>query len=494
MPTTFNRRCFTKTSLFAASSFALQTPFSRVVGANEDIHVGVIGFRSMGRGHIRNYNNAKGARVIALCDVDQTILKREADEFHKRNEPIETYTDVRQLLENDSIDAISTATPNHWHALITVWGCQAGKHVCVEKPVSHNIFEGRQMVNAARIYNRLVQADLDRRSDEGLKEAVEYVQQGNLGKILMVRAFDYKRRDSIGYVTEPQPVPDSIDYDLWCGPAPKKPLMRERLHYDWHWVWDTGCGEIGNNGPHQLDICRWVLQEEGLPSKVMSFGGRYGYTDNGETPNTQVAVFLYDSAPIIYESRGLPRGHNDQRMSDFVGVTATGKPIRIEHNSTSPHNKWVIQCEGGYLYDTIAYDNNGKRIKKFEHQNGNPHANFIKALQAGKQSELKTDILEGHISTSLAHLGNISYRVGQSADPEDVKAHVKTNPDYMAVLERFKEHLQKNKIPLDDDSINLGPWLEFDSDSETFIGGHSEKANKLLTRDYREPFVVPVLA
>lgn len=239
-------------------------------------------------GHnINAYLKIPGVRVVALCDADRDILARGVMEFKTRNEKVDAYVDIRELLEDKNIDAVSTATPNHWHSLVTVWSCQAGKDVCVEKPVSHNIFEGRKMVEAARKYKRIVQADLDRRSDEGLVEAVRYIQQGQLGNIVVVRGFCYKRRKSMGKVSGPQKVPGSVDYNLWCGPAPMGPLMRKNLHYDWHWVWATGCGEIGNNGPHQLDVCRWVLGQTKLPKRVMSIGGRFGYDDDGETPNTK---------------------------------------------------------------------------------------------------------------------------------------------------------------------------------------------------------------
>ncbi|MHC4511075.1 MAG: Gfo/Idh/MocA family oxidoreductase, partial [Planctomycetota bacterium] len=232
------RRDFVKGSIAAGAALAM--PFSRVWGANDDIHAAVVGFRGHGQNHINAYLKIPGVRVVALCDADEEVLARGVARFKARNEKVDAYVDVRKMLEDKNIDVVSTATPNHWHALVTVWACQAGKDVCVEKPVSHNMFEGRKMVEAARKYNRIVQADLDLRSNEGLVEAIRYVRQGELGEIVVVRGFCYKRRESMGKVAGPQKVPESVDYDLWCGPAPKGPLMRKNLHYDWHWVWPTG--------------------------------------------------------------------------------------------------------------------------------------------------------------------------------------------------------------------------------------------------------------
>ena len=371
------RRDFIKNSLTAGITMAL--PFSRVRGATDEIRVAVVGFRGHGRSHINAYLRIPGVRVVALCDADKDILARGVKEFKARNQKVDAYIDVRKLLEDKSIDAVSTATPNHWHALITVWACQAGKDVCVEKPVSHNIFEGRKMVEAARKYNRIVQGDLDLRSNAGLTEAIRYIQRGELGDILVVRGFCYKRRKSLGKVTGPQSPPDSVDYNLWCGPAPMAPLMLKNLHYDWHWVWTTGCGEIGNNGPHQLDVCRWVLNLHGLPERVMSIGGRFGYDDDGETPNTQIAIYDCKPAPIIYEVRGLPAKSDDKNMDVYRAISTSGVAMQSGRPNPSPNTGVVVQCEGGYvdLRERVVYDNKGKEIKRFKSKSPGPQASFI---------------------------------------------------------------------------------------------------------------------
>ena len=303
------RRDFVKGSM--AAGLSLAAPFSRARGANDDIRVAVVGIRSQGSNHINWFRNIPGVRIVAICDADKQFLDREEAKFKERNEKVDTYVDYRKLLEDKNIDAIVTATPNHWHALVTIWACQAGKDVYVEKPVSHTIWEGRQMVKAARKYNRIVQAGTQRRSDTGLMEAVEYIRRGNLGKIRVVYGIVYVERGSIGKVDGPQPIPPTVDYDLWCGPAPKTPLMRKNLHYDWHWVWPTGDGDFGNNGIHFIDVCRWFIGADKLAPRVMSIGGRFGYIDDGETPNTQIVLLDYEPAPIIFEVRGLTRAKGD---------------------------------------------------------------------------------------------------------------------------------------------------------------------------------------
>src|SRR5205807_7292226 len=247
----------------------------------------------------------------------EAAAKREDE----KGTPVQTYTDVRKLLENKDIDVISTATPNHWHSLITIWSCQAGKDVYVEKPVSHNVFEGRQCVEAARKYNRIVQAGSQGRSNGAQREAFAWIKEGHLGKIKIARGLCYKRRPSIGKVDGPQPIPSQIDYDLWCGPALKLPLTRKKLHYDWHWVWNTGCGDLGNQGIHEMDVARWFLGAMELSPRVFSVGGRLGYVDDGETPNTMVIYHDYPTAPLIFEVRGLPDKPGSKNMDQYKGAS-----------------------------------------------------------------------------------------------------------------------------------------------------------------------------
>ncbi len=492
------RRKFVEVSAKAGAALVVpawigQPASARVIGANDDIRLAIVGFNSHGRSHIRGYQAIpKGVRIVALCDPDREVIDRGLREyFNEPGDKVDTYTDIRKLLERDDIDAISGATPNHWHALSTVWACQAGKDVCVEKPVSHNIWEGRKMVEAARKYERVVQADLDRRSNEGRSQALEYVRQGNLGKILRAHSFVYKRRMSMGKVAGPQQPPASVDYDLWCGPAPKGPLMRERFHYDWHWQWAFGGGEAANNGPHTLDECRHALGQYGLPKRVMSFGGRFGYDDDGETPNTQVAILDYEPAPIYFEVRGLPRMKGDELMDANHMRSSTGAPIQAGEEHTGTNNSTVIICEHGYVSGDKLYDNDGKLVKQFTGKGMANRAHFIAAVRARKMSDLRVDILEGHLSTSLCHLANIAYRVGQESSAEEVREAVEGDKTALGVFERFRTHLSANGIDLRKTPVSLGTWLEIDSEKERFVGGFGvDRANALLRREYREPFII----
>src|SRR6185295_1495831 len=279
---------------------------TQVIGSNSDIRYAVVGFNGRGRNHLQELPEVKGTRLVALCDVDSNVLDKELKKCETAGQKVEGYTDIRKLLENKDIDVVTFATPNHWHSLGSICAVQAGKDVYVEKPVSHNVWEGRQLVIAARKYNRIVQTGTQSRSSSGIAEAIAWVREGNIGKIIRARGLCYKRRPSIDKVDGPQEVPPNIDYDLWCGPAPKEPLMRKRLHYDWHWVWPTGNGDLGNQGIHEMDVARWVLGVQELSPRVLSVGGRLGYVDDGTTPNTLIVLHDYKPAPLLFEVRGLP--------------------------------------------------------------------------------------------------------------------------------------------------------------------------------------------
>ncbi len=475
MDATMSRRDLVKISGVAGLSFAV--PFSRARGANSDVRVAVVGIRSQGSNHINWFRKIPGVRVVAVCDADRSFLDREAGKFAERNEKVDAYVDYRRLLDDKNIDAVITATPNHWHALVTVWACRAGKDVYVEKPVCHNIWEGRRMVEAARKYRRIVQSGTQRRSDEGLREALEYIRQGNLGKVRLVRGFIYVRRDSIGKVDGPQPVPESVDYDLWCGPAPMAPLMRKELHYHWHWAWPTGDGDFGNNGIHYMDICRWFVGANELAPRVLGLGGRFGYIDDGETPNTQIVFYDYTPVPILFELRGLPRAKGDSAMDHLRGVRDGGV---------------IVECENGYFAGGWAYGNDGKKIKQFRLTEGaGHHENFIEAVRSRNPGDLHAEVLEGYLSSALCHMGNISYRLGKEAARDEILERVGDNTDLAESFERLQEHLLLNGVDVRRTPRMLGPWLTMDPQTETFTGEFAEEANKLARGSYREPFVVP---
>jgi predicted dehydrogenase len=307
MTSRITRRTFLKSTIAASAAVSLPARiYAQAPGSNDDIRVAVIGFNGRGANHIDSCIKAKGARLVALCDVDSEVLNKGKAQLAKKSIDVETYKDIRKLLENKDIDAISIATPNHWHSLGAIWGCQAGKDVYVEKPVSHNVWEGRQLVKAAAAHKRIVQMGVQSRSAVGLGAGIEWANAGNLGKLIYVRALCYKPRASIGKADGPLTIPDNVDFDLWCGPASDEPIRRKKLHYDWHWVWNTGNGDLGNQGIHQMDIARRFVGEPELSPKVFTVGGRIGYQDDGETPNSMFIVYDYEKAPLIFEVRGLP--------------------------------------------------------------------------------------------------------------------------------------------------------------------------------------------
>ena len=476
---TISRRSFlTRSAAGAAFASPLAAAARGIVGAHDDLRVAVVGVRGRGNQHIRGFEKLDGVRVVALCDADKNVLHgRVTDLSKKTGREIAGYVDVRKLLEDDSIDIVSIATQNHWHSLMGIWACQAGKDVYCEKPVSHNIWEGRQLVAASEKYGRIVQCGTQSRSNPGLRDAIAFVQQGGLGEIRLSRGLCYKPRPSIGKVGAPTPIPDHIDYDLWCGPAPKAELMRAKLHYDWHWVWATGNGDLGNQGIHQMDMCRWALGEDALAPTVISVGGRLGYDDDGETPNTMVTLFDYPSAPLVFEVRGLPRKAGDKQMDRFMGAGIG----------------CVIHCEGGWLSITsyaggVAYDNAGEEVKKFR-GGGDHFANFVKAVRSRDVADLNAPIVEGHLSSALCHMGNISYRVGEVAPTRRITSAVQNDIPLAESWGRMRDHLAANRVDLDATPATLGARLRLDPETERFVD--HEAANRLAKGTYRAPFVVP---
>ncbi|MHC4436599.1 MAG: Gfo/Idh/MocA family oxidoreductase [Planctomycetota bacterium] len=484
-----NRRDFMKSSAAIGAGLVMAGSASRVLGANDDIRVAVVGVGGQGGGHMRYFGeNCKGSRLVAICDADRSHVENRAADFEKKNGvKLKTYTDVRELLEDKSIDAISSATPNHWHSLITIWACQAGKDVYIEKPVSHNIWEGRQMVKAARKYDRIVQTGTQKRSSEAHPAAYEWMRQGNLGKIKWVRSLCYKKRYEgtngiVNGTNGPNPLPESIDYNLWCGPADMEPLRRRQLHYKWHWVWNTGNGDLGNQGIHEMDLGRWALGDPKLAPGVMSFGGRFRVNDAGETANTQIVFFDYKPVPLIFEVRGLPRKKDDTSMDNW---RRTGTRVGV-----------IVQCEDGYWAagdggGRVFNNDDSRTDKQFTGQGGaGHHQNFIDAVRSHKVSDLNADIEKGHYSSALCHMGNISYRLGKKMSVEDARKTI-DNEYVMDSFESMIEHLKVNEVDLEKEPVTMGPMLTMDPEAEKFVGENSDLANMFIKRNYREPFVVP---
>jgi len=471
---------FSRRRFLAASAAALSFPMvanSRVLAANDEIRVGLVGLGGRGVGaHLPGFQSQPGVSVVAICDPDQDRLGSTAEMIKvKYGHDVEQYTDVRRLLERPDIDCVANATQNYWHGLSTIWACEAGKHVYCEKPLSHFIWEGRQMVNAARKYDRLVQVGTQGRSRATDRQAIEFIRSGQLGKIQYVVCFANKARTPIGKRTEPLPIPETVDYDLWCGPARMEPIYRDRLQYDCSFLWNTGDGESCNQGVHEIDVARWLLGETGLPRRVMSLGGRFVFNDAGDVPNTQTIYYDFPSAPILYEVHNLRAGKDTKSMMLYRG---SGVDV-------------CVQCEGGYvmMHAGAVMDNEGKKIKQFS--GGESHfENFIQALRSGKREDLAADVLEGHISTAICHAGNISQRLGHKASAEEIRAQVGDLPVFQPLIDRHLEHIKAHDVPPTE--TTLGPWLECDPAHECFKD--NPQANELVKGFYRKPYEVPEIA
>ena len=474
---TITRRQFVKRS--AATAVAVGMPMvvsSQACGANEEIRVGIVGLGGRGKGaHVPGFQNQKGVKVVAIADVDQQRLGSAAEMIQsKYGHRVEQFTDMREMFERKDIDVIGNATQNYWHGLSTIWACQAGKHVYVEKPLSHYIAEGRQMVAAARKYDRLVQCGTQHRSEEKFSRAIEWIRAGHLGKIKYVTAFANKPRRSCGKHQTPLPIPDYVDYELWCGPAKKVPLYRDQLQYDCSFDWNTGDGESCNQGVHEVDVARWCLGETMLPRRVMSLGGRFAFDDACDVPNTQIIYYDFPSAPLLYEV------HN---LHDAKGST-TAPYVRGESVGV------IVNCEGGSvsLYRGIAWDNDGQQVQTFD-GGGDHFANFIDAVRSGQRQDLNADVEVGHVSTAICHAGNISYRVGQIASAAEQRAAVGDNSLWNEMYDRFTDHLKANEIDIN--TATLGPWLEVDRQHERFH--NHDEANRIVQGFYREPYGIPEL-
>jgi predicted dehydrogenase len=396
-------------------------------GPNDTIRVAVCGVKGRGRDHVAGWSELKDVRITTICDIDLNVteVSRKAIERHYGSAP-KVVQDIRRVLDDKSIDAISVATPNHWHALATVWACQAGKDVYVEKPVSHNVSEGRRMVEAARKYKRIVQTGTQCRSSRGIQDAMAFLRSGKLGQVYMAKGLCYKPRGSIGHQSD-GPVPSGVDYDIWLGPAPKRPFNPNRFHYNWHWFWDYGNGDLGNQGIHQMDLARWGLGKNEMPKGVLASGGRFGYSDDGQTPNTLHVAFEFDDCALQFEVRGLITNEESKvKIGDIFYGTEGILAI-------TSYKDWQV-----FYGPKLAKGPSGSG-------DGNHYANFVKAVKARDHKLLNADIEEGHLSSAYCHLGNIAYRLGR-------KLHI--NPS-----------------------------------TESFV--NDLEADAMLSREYRAPFEVP---
>jgi predicted dehydrogenase len=495
------RRSFLKSLAVAGAATVFPAgSYLRAQGANSSIRVAGIGVGGRGAGLFKGALEGKLGRIVALCDVDpkrvaQGKVNYEADPLNA-GQTVQAYSDFRRLLESKEIDAVMIATPNHWHTLAAIWAMQAGKDVYVEKPVSHTLWEGRQLVAAAAKYGRIVQSGTQSRSSGGLKAAADWLKGSPLGRLKYARGTCFKRRPSIGKASGVQALPDGIDHDLWCGPAAVLPLNRAKLHYDWHWVWEYGNGDLGNQGVHQADIARWFMGEEGLPKSAISVGGRLGYEDDGETPNTQMIAFDYQKAPMYFEVHGLPKEAESKEMDSY-----RGSQIGV-----------VLQYENGHVlipnYTSVtAFDSAGNPVHYFgtakpaAGQGGIPsteggketHAqNFLNAVASRNAAALSCPPSEGHLSAALCHMAGISHRLGRTASADEIQGALKSDAEAQESVGRMFEHLKANLVDLAKTPLTLGARLDLDRSAERFV--KNDAANAMLHRKDRKGFEVPKLA
>jgi predicted dehydrogenase len=416
--------------------------------ATDKVRIAVVGLRGQGNSHIRAYSGMEDVEIAALVDIDESVLDQRLEQVEKsgRKRPAR-YVDIRKMLEDKEIDAVSIATPNHSHALQTIWSLQAGKHVYCEKPQTHNIFEAKQVVAAARKYDKIVQGGVNARSHGGPIEAVKNMREGLIGDVYMARGLCFKRRDTIGR-TPVEPVPAGVHYDLWLGPAPKTEFTKNRFHYNWHWFWAYGNGDFGNQGIHELDIARWGLGVK-YPTKVSAIGGHFMFDDDQETPNTLNIAYEFNEngkhKMMVFEVR-----HWDSNHEAGIGGADGGKNVNTVGN-TFYGSKGYLAIDGYNKYESwigqAGPDGKGRSLDKGPSKNegGSNWRNFIEVVKSGDRSKQNNDIEEGCISAVLMHLGNISYRLGRT--------------------------------------------LNFDATKMAIVG--DPEANKMLTRNYRAPFVVP---
>jgi len=384
------RRDFVKGSMAAGAALVL--PFSHARGANDSIRVAVAGLNGQGRGLVSGFHSIKGVRVVALCDVDKKVLDREVKKFKDRNERVDAYIDYRRMLEDKTLDVVAIATPDHWHVPLAAWSVAAGKDVYVEKPLSHTIAEGRLLVNLARKHGKIVQHGTQSRSLEGFMDAIEYMKSGELGKIRMAKVINSQLRRPIGRKADTA-TPAHVNYDLWLGPAPKRPFNPNRFHYNWHWFWDYGTGDTGNDGIHQIDIARWGLGVK-LPKAVSCSGGQLFYDDDHETPDTQIATFEYDDVYLMYEMRlWTPYPHEGHINGNiFYGDNGTMSIGR---------KGWQVTFK------------DGKKGPGGSRGSESHIYNCIKAVRSRKNEDLNADVEVGHYSAALCHVANIAMLVGR---------------------------------------------------------------------------------
>ncbi len=417
----------TRRDFIAGAAVAAASPL--VTAAPSDrIRVAIIGLGGRGRDHMRLLSKTPGVEVVAFCDPDQTQLAGKSAEFEKlTGTKPRLEQDLRRVLEDRSIDAVTVATCNHWHALAAIWACQAGKHVYVEKPVCHDFYQGAQMVAAARKYDRMVQGGTQRRSSGYARKAIQALHEGVIGDVYMARCVHYQRRDALPFRSA-ETAPSTLDWNLWVGPGPMQPFNRNLVHYNWHWFWDYGNGEVGNNGIHYIDLARWGLKRE-LPTTIYSSGGRFGYKDQGQTPNTQLVTCRFDDGTeLVTEIRG--------RYTNSEGTVSSGlmfygsKGYMISDPKFDGHFHVYLDGKSTPEPDLGRLDD----VDKTGNDQLSHFGNFFDAIRQNKRELLTAEINETYLSTAYCLLGNISYRLGREVRFDPVARRFKGDKEADAML------------------------------------------------------------
>ncbi len=505
-----NRRSFIRKSAAAATALTAmgharfvhsQAAGEKNLSPNSEMNVAIIGTGGRGGSHIDEMLKADGVTISHICEVDESKGNSRADQIEKSQgkRPI-LISDIRRVLEEKSVDFVTIATPNHWHALGGIWAMQAGKDAYIEKPVCHNIAEGAALIAASKKYDKMCQVGTQCRSSQAVRDAIAFMNAGGIGDVNFARGLCYKRRKSIGAKGD-YAIPAGVDFNLWSGPAPysEPQVTRKQFHYDWHWQRNYGNGDLGNQGPHQTDIARWGLGIDTHPNSIISYGGRLGYqaeqknpayNDAGDTANTEVSIYDYGNKCIVFETRGLSVDNSaDEELNRLFGSTEGNKVGVVFYGSGG----YVVQREYTHC---IAYDKDFNVIKEFK-GGGDHFGNFVEACRRRERSLLNAEVREGHLSAAVSHLGNISYYLGEKnlvseAELRAALKDIKSLDNNMATVDRTIAHLTQNGVELDKYPISLGPQLKFDPEKEVFVD--SEAANQWISREYRDEFKCPKAA
>lgn len=475
----FTRRNFLHAGLAGGVLLGTAPSFSFAKNANEEIGVGFIGCGGRGGQLMKFFMGVDGAKIAGFYDADPG---RSAGLKKASGTEATVYSSLDDMLKDDSVDAVVIAACNHWHCLAAAWAMEAGKHVYVEKPLSHSQWEGRQVVAAARKYDRICQVGTQQRSDPMQAEIKKFLHEDKaLGEIQSARVNRYGRRGSIGKRSTPLKVDSKISYDMWLGPAQDEPLYRDKLHYDWHWDWNTGSGEMGNWGVHVLDDLRNnVFQDNvSLPKRIIGGGGRVAWNDAGDTPNVHFVYFDTGSIPVV------------------IGLSNLEERGSAKH--PGPGSGYIAYCEGGRFEGqrgrAAAFDSEGKKIRSFKGTGGNGlhQQNFIDAVRKHDSSMLNTDVQVGHDSTGWCNLANIAYRAGGTFSYDAAKEVDGDRGVWSSLLQETEKHLDSHDIKIESRQLKLSPMLTVDVENEQFVGDHSDQANPFLKREYRKGFEVPEL-